>query len=203
MFLISFNNPASIYHKQHTSFLRMNCVVKFGLWGFPGVSVVKNSPANAGDVDSIPRLARSPGGGNGNLLQYSFFLYLFWPKAFYFFIIFFNFTILYWFCHISKWICHRYTCVPNPEHSSHLPPHTIPLGHPSAPASSIQYRASNLDWRLISYMILYMFQCHSPKSSQPLPLPQSPKDCSIHQCLFCCLIYRVIVTIFLNSIYMR
>ena len=42
-----------------------------------------------------------------------------------------------------------------------------------------------------------MLQCHSPKSSHPLPLPQSPKDCSIHQCLFCCLVYRVIVTIFL------
>ena len=83
-----------------------------------------------------------------------------------------------------------------------LPPHTLPLGRPSAPAPSIQYLASNLDWRLISYMILYMFQCHSPKSSHPLPLPQSPKDCSIHLCLFCCLIYRVIVTIFLNSIYM-
>ena len=53
-----------------------------------------------------------------------------------------------------------------------------------------------------SYMILYMFQCHSPKSSHPRPLPQSPKDCSIHLCLFCCLAYRVIVTIFLNSIYM-
>ena len=32
-------------------------------------------------------------------------------------------------------------------------------------------------------------------------LPQSPKDCSIHLCLFCCLAYRVIITIFLNSIY--
>ena len=32
-------------------------------------------------------------------------------------------------------------------------------------------------------MILYMFQCHSPKSFHPLPLPQSPKDCSIHLCL--------------------
>ena len=85
-----------------------------------------------------------------------------------------NFTILYWFCHISKWICHRYTCIPHPEPSSLLPPHTIPLGRPSAPAPSIQYRASNLDWRLLSYMILYMFQCHSPKSSHPLPLPQSP-----------------------------
>ena len=37
----------------------------------------------------------------------------------------------------------------------------------------------------------------------PSPLPQSPQDCSIHLCLFCCLPYRVIVTVFLNSIYMR
>ena len=42
--------------------------------GFLGGSVVKNSPANAGDTRdavSIPRLGKSPGGGNGNLLQYS------------------------------------------------------------------------------------------------------------------------------------
>ena len=116
-----------------------------------------------------------------------------------YFILFFNFTILYWFCHISTWTHHRYTRVPHPELSSLLPPCTIPLGHPSAPAPSIQYRASNLDWRLVSYMILYMFHCHSPKLSHPLPLPQSPKDCSIQQCLFCCLVYGVIVTIFLNS----
>ena len=36
----------------------------------------------------------------------------------------------------------------------------------------------------------------------PSPSPQSLKDCSIHLCLFCCLAYRVFVTIFLNSIYM-
>ena len=36
--------------------------------------VVKNPPANAGDAGdsgSIPGSGRSPGGGNGNLLQYS------------------------------------------------------------------------------------------------------------------------------------
>ena len=36
--------------------------------------VVKNSPANAGDtrhLGSIPGWGRSPGGGHGNLLQYS------------------------------------------------------------------------------------------------------------------------------------
>ena len=90
-----------------------------------------------------------------------------------------------------------YTCSP-----SLLPPHTIPLGHLSAPAPSIQYHALNLDWQFVSHMILYRFQCHSPKSCHPLPLPQSPKDCSIHLCLFCCLACRVIITIFLNSIYM-
>ena len=38
---------------------------------FPGGSVVKNPPANAGDACSIPESGRSPGGGNGNPLQYS------------------------------------------------------------------------------------------------------------------------------------
>ena len=38
--------------------------------GFPGGSVVKCPPANAGDTISIPGLGTSPGGGNGNLLQY-------------------------------------------------------------------------------------------------------------------------------------
>ena len=111
------------------------------------------------------------------------------------------FTILYWFCHTFTWICHGCTCVPHPEPPSHLLPHPIPLVHPSAPAPSTLYHASNLDWRFVSYMILYIFKCHSPKSSHAHPLPQSPKDCSIHLCLFCCLAYRVIITIFLNSIY--
>ena len=103
------------------------------------------------------------------------------------------FTILYWICHTLTLIHHGCTCVPNPDPSSHLPPHPIPLGHPSATAPSILYHASILNWRFISHMIIYMFQCHSPKSSHPRPLPQSPKHCSIHLCLFCCLAYRVII----------
>jgi len=38
--------------------------------GFPGGSVVKNLPANAGDMGSIPGWGRSPGEGNGNPFQY-------------------------------------------------------------------------------------------------------------------------------------
>ena len=45
-----------------------------GYLGFPGGSAVKNLPANAGDTRDmglILGLERSPGGGNGNALQYS------------------------------------------------------------------------------------------------------------------------------------
>ena len=42
--------------------------------GFPGGSVAKNLPANknTGDVSWIPGSGRSPGGGNGNPLQYPY-----------------------------------------------------------------------------------------------------------------------------------
>ena len=124
-------------------------------------------------------------------------------KYFYFYFIFtlFYFTILYCFCHTLTWIHHRCTWVPNPEPPSHHPPHIISLDHPSAPAASILYPVLNLDWWFVSYMIVYMFQCHSPKSSHPLPLPQSP-SLFYTSVSFCCLTYRVIITIFLNSIYM-
>ena len=39
--------------------------------GFPGDSVVKNLPVNAGDTGLIPGSGRSPGGRHGNPLQYS------------------------------------------------------------------------------------------------------------------------------------
>ena len=39
--------------------------------GFPGGSMVKSPPDNAGDLDSIPGLGRSLGGGKGHPLQYS------------------------------------------------------------------------------------------------------------------------------------
>ena len=36
--------------------------------GFPGGSHDKESACNSGDLNSIPGLGRSPGGGNGNSL---------------------------------------------------------------------------------------------------------------------------------------
>ena len=48
-------------------------------WASQVVLVVRNSPANAGDIrdeeGSIPGLGRSPEGGRGNPLQYSCFFF--------------------------------------------------------------------------------------------------------------------------------
>ena len=42
--------------------------VQVNIMSFPSSSVVKNLPANAGDLDLIPGIERSPGEGNGNPL---------------------------------------------------------------------------------------------------------------------------------------
>ena len=143
-----------------------------------------------------------------------------WKQSFFvvclglvFFLVFKKFIYFNWrlitlqycsgFCHTLTWVSHGCTCVPHPEPPFHLPPHPMPLGHPSAPALSALSHALNLDWWSISPMIIYMFQRYSLRLSHPRLLPQSPKNCSIHLCLFCCLAYRIIITIFLNSIYMH
>ena len=81
----------------------------------------------------------------------------------------FYFTTQYWFCHTLTWIHHGCTWVPNPESptSPPLSPYhlwVIPVHQPQA--SCI---VSNVDWWYVSYMIVYIFQCCSPKSSHPLP----------------------------------
>ena len=51
------------------------------------------------------------------------------------------------------------------HHESAMGVHVFPILNP---LPTILYPASNLDWWFISYMILYMFQCRSPKSSPTL-----------------------------------
>ena len=58
-------------YKRHTSHIRSKIPKRW--MGLPGGSIVKNPPANAGharDTGLIPGSGRSPGGGNGNPLQY-------------------------------------------------------------------------------------------------------------------------------------
>ena len=118
-----------------------------------------------------------------------------WLKIF-----FFNFTILYWFCHISTWICHRYTCVPHPEpYSLPIPSLWVVLVY-QPQASSIVHRTGTGD----SFQIWYYtcFNAILPNHPTLSLSHRVQKTVYIHQCLLCCLVYRVIVTIFLNSIYM-
>ena len=82
-----------------------------------------------------------------------------------------------------------------------FPPPTIPLGHSSAPAPSFLYPPRT--WTGNSFLIWYYTCFNAILPNHSPPRRQSPKDCFIHLCLFCCLAYRVVVTIFLNSIYMR
>ena len=130
--------------------------------------------------------------------QFIFYFYLFIFIYFYFILLYNTVWVLPYIDMNPPWVyTSSQSWIPPPPH---LPPHIISLDHPRAPAPSILYPVLNIDWHFVSYMIVYMFKCHSPKLSHPLPL--SPKVCSTHLCLFCCLAYRVIIAIFLNSIYM-
>ena len=106
------------------------------------------------------------------------------------------------FCRTLTWISHGCTCVPHPEPP--LPPPSS--SHPSGLSQCIGFECpvSCIEPGLAIYFTYgnIHVQCCSLKSSHPRLLPQSPKVCSLHLCLFCCLTYRVIVTIFLDSIYM-
>ena len=114
-------------------------------------------------------------------------MFIFLPVFLFLKFIYFNWRLFYNIVLVLPYINMNppwvYMCSPSWT-SLHLPPHTIPQGHPSAPVPSIQYHALNLDWRFVSHMILYMFQCYSPKSSHSRPLPQSLRSLSLAKPLF-------------------
>ena len=101
------------------------------------------------------------------------------------------------FCHTLTWISQGCTCAPylNPP----------PTSFPSHPSGWSQYTGpenpvSCIEPGLVIYFTYEKIHVsyYSLKSSHPRLHPQSPKVCSLHLCLFCCLAYRVIVTIFLQ-----
>ena len=126
---------------------------------------------------------------------FKLFIYLFS------FIYLFNFIILYWFCHTLTGIHHGCTCVPHPETPSRLPPHPIPLGHPSAPVSSTLYHAPGLVVRF-TYDNLHVSMPFS-HIIPPLPSPTESKRLFYTSVSLLLSRIQVIVTIFLNSTHMR
>ena len=86
---------------------------------------------------------------------------------------------------------------------SPLPPPSLPDPSGSSQCTRSEHlsHTSHLGWWSVSPLIVYLFQCCPLETSHPRLLPQSPKVCSVHLCLFFCFAYRVIVTVFLNSIW--
>ena len=119
--------------------------------------------------------------------------------------LFFSFIFISWrlitsqhfsgFCHTLTWISHGVTCIPHPNPLSTWFFWVFPV---------------HQGWALISYIQPGLVICftldniHAVLLKHPtLTFSQSPKVCSVHLCLFFCFAYRVIITIFLNSIYMH
>ena len=94
---------------------------------------------------------------------------------------FFSFIFISWrlitlqdcsgFYHTLTWISHGFTCVPHPEPPSHLFPHPIPLGSSQCTSPKHLSHASNLDWRSVSQLIMYMLWSCSLRSSHSCLLP--------------------------------
>ena len=92
-----------------------------------------------------------------SLGPYEFIANIFFSSVLFFLILFYFLTLQYCigfarYQYESATGIHVFPIL-NPPPSSLLPPRTIPLGRPSAPAPSIQYHASNLDWWFVSSKI--------------------------------------------------
>ena len=104
-----------------------------------------------------------------------------WPCQFLF--LFLLYKIVLVLPYMNMYLPQVYTCSPS---WTPLPPHSPYHPSGSSQCTSLKDPISNLDWQLVSFMILHMFPWHSSKSSHPPPLPQSPKTV-----LYICVLFAV------------
>ena len=104
------------------------------------------------------------------------------------------------FCHTLKGNSHGFTCVPHPDPPSHLPLHPLPLGFPSAPGPSTCIQPGLvICFTLDNTHVSMLFSWNIPPSPSPT---ESKRLFYKSMSFFFCPAYRVIINIFLNSIYM-
>ena len=107
------------------------------------------------------------------------------------------------FCHTTAWISHKYTYILSPpEPSSHHPLSLSSRSSQSPGLDSLCYIATS-HWLSILHVVMYIFQCYSLSSFQPLLTPLCPQVHSLCVCFYSCCADRFISTIFLDPIYMH
>ena len=122
-------------------------------------------------------------------LKLLFKMPIFFLMKFLFYFIFKLYNIVLVLPNIEMNLPQVYTCSPSrtllPLPSSYHPSGSSQCTSPKHPVLCIE---PGLATRFI-YDIIHVSMPFS-QIIHPLPLPQSPKDCSIHLCLFCCLTYK-------------
>ena len=105
------------------------------LWSLGQLSNILHLEFQGASTSPLKFLRKKP------LSNFRFRHLTFWGKFIFIFIYLFIFiswrliTLQYCsgFCHTLTWINHGFTCIPHPDHPSHLPLYLIPLGLPSVP----------------------------------------------------------------------
>ena len=126
-----------------------------------------------------------------NIVTQLFSFYLFFLNYYYYYLLYNIVLVLPYINMHLPWV---HTCsqswTPLPPPSPYHPSGSSQCTSPKLPVSCIEPG--------LAICFLYdITHISMPFSQITPPPPQSPKDCSIHLCLFCCLTYRVVVTIFL------
>ena len=111
------------------------------LWSLGQLSNILHLEFQGASTSPLKFLRKKP------LSNFRFRHLTFWGKFFFLIFIFiYLFIFISWklitfpycsgFCHTLTWISHGFTCIPHPDHPSHLPLYPIPLGRPSVSGRS-------------------------------------------------------------------
>ena len=140
---------------------------------------------------ALPKVCPNSDTGKSHLTVWIQDIFLVFKPLFFFYLLY---NIVLVLPYIKMNLPQVYMCSPSwtllPPPSPYHPFGSSQCTSPKHPVSCIE---PGLATRFI-YDIIHISMSFS-QIIPPSPSPTESKDCSIHQCLFCCLVYRVIVTL--------